>query len=71
MATPSIDFSHLTVSERIQLVEEIWDSISSSPEVLELTEAQREELERRLAEHRENPDSAIPWEEVRKDLMSR
>ena len=71
MPTPSIDYTHLTVSERIQLVEEIWDSISTSPEVLELTDAQREELERRLAEHRENPDSAIPWEEVRKDLMSR
>ncbi len=71
MATPSVDYSHLSIAERIQLVEEIWDSIAATPEALELTDAQRAELDRRLAEHREDPESAIPWEEVRRDLMSR
>jgi putative addiction module component (TIGR02574 family) len=71
MATPSIDYSHLSISERIRLVQEIWDSIAEHPEALELTDAQRAELDRRLAQHRKDPESAIPWEEVRRDLMSR
>ena len=54
----------LSIPERIQLVEDIWDSIAASPEPLELTKAQEEELDRRLKELDANPGSAIPWEEV-------
>ncbi|MCE8014345.1 addiction module protein [Billgrantia desiderata] len=38
----------LPIEERIQLVEEIWDSIAADQECLSLTDAQREELDRRL-----------------------
>jgi putative addiction module component (TIGR02574 family) len=41
----------LPVEERMRLVEAIWDSISAAPELLPLTEWQREELDRRLAEY--------------------
>lgn len=71
MAKPVLDFSHLTVAERIQLVEDIWDSIAEAPETLELTPAQRAELDRRLEEHRQSPGSAIPWEQVRTELFKR
>ena len=71
MATPSIDFSHLTVSERIQLVEDIWDSIAECPEALALTEAQREELDRRLDAHEREPDAGSPWPVVREETQSR
>jgi len=60
----------LSIEERIQLVEAIWDSIADNPETLPLTDAQREELDRRLAEHRRNPQAARPWPEVR-DSLSR
>jgi putative addiction module component (TIGR02574 family) len=69
MANPRVDFSHLTVAERIQLVEDLWDSIADAPEVLELTDAQREELDRRLAAHRADPSSSIPWETLRRELL--
>ena len=71
MAKPALDFNHLTVAERIQLAEDLWDSIADAPEALELTDAQRAELDRRLAEHRKDPDSAILWEQVRADLFKR
>ena len=71
MPKPAIDFSHLTVAERIQLAEDLWDSVGGAPETLHLTDAQRAELYRRLAEHRQHPESAIPWEQVRADLFKR
>jgi len=72
MGTISVsDLLHLSVAERLQLVEDLWDSIAAQPEALELTEAQKEELDLRLAEHRANPDSAIPWNEFRAELRER
>ena len=68
MVKPHPDFGDLTVAERIQLAEDLWDSVREAPEVLELTEAQRAELDRRLATHRADPDSAIPWAVLREEL---
>lgn len=52
----------LPISERIGLVGTVWDSIS--PDVLPLTAAQREELDRRIAEFEADPDSGATLEEV-------
>ena len=71
MTEPAIDFRNLSIAERIQLVEDIWDSIAAETDALPLTEEQRAELDSRLKEHRRNPDSAIPWEQVRDDLYKR
>ena len=65
------DILALTIPERVQLVEDIWDSIAEAPETLELTPAQRAELDRRLEEHRQSPGTAIPWEQVRAELFKR
>lgn len=58
----------LSVAERIQLVEDIWDSISASPEMLPVTAAQKKELDRRLADYRANPTAGRSWEEIRDSL---
>ncbi len=58
----------LSVAERIELVEAIWDSIAASPETLPVTPAQKRELDRRLAEHRANPEAGRTWEEIRDSL---
>jgi len=62
----------LTAAERLELVEELWDSIATETErdadVLPPTEAQKEELDRRVAAHRADPSRVVPWEEVRKEL---
>ncbi len=50
----------LSIAERIALVQAIWDSIAGEVESLPLAEAQRQEIDRRLAAHRANPQAAIP-----------
>ncbi|OFW40192.1 MAG: addiction module protein [Acidobacteria bacterium RIFCSPLOWO2_12_FULL_60_22] len=62
------DILKLPIEERIELVEAIWDSIAASPESLPVTEAQKRELDRRLAEHRATPQSGKRWEEIRDSL---
>lgn len=69
MTESRLDFAHLTVAERIQLVEDLWDSIADAPEVFELTDAQRAELDRRLEAHRRNPDDVISWDSLRRELL--
>lgn len=67
----SLGLDRLTVTERIQLVQELWDSLASSAEQLPLTEGQRQELERRLAALQANPDNVIPWEKVEARALAR
>ncbi|HLM68257.1 MAG TPA: addiction module protein [Longimicrobium sp.] len=59
----------LSVSERIQLVEDIWDSIAADPGTLPLTEEQRAELDERIDEAEANPGQGRPWSEVRDRLL--
>jgi putative addiction module component (TIGR02574 family) len=58
----------LSVEERIQLVEAIWDSIAEHPDALPVTDAQRRELDRRLADHLREPQATRPWSQVRDSL---
>jgi putative addiction module component (TIGR02574 family) len=54
----------LPVQERVRLVEAIWDSISAVPEALALTDWQKAELDRRLAELEADPKAGSTLEEV-------
>lgn len=66
------DYRKLSVAERIQLVEDIWDSIAAeNPEAMELTAAQCEEAQRRLRDDEADPATAVPWEQVRSELFKR
>jgi len=58
----------LSVAERIQIVEDIWDSISESPDSLELSEAEKAELDKRLESYQKNPNEGIEWEALKKNL---
>lgn len=70
MNTAAINYRALPISERIELVEDIWDSIAEETSATaQLTPEQRVELHRRLAEHRADPSSSIPWEQVRATLF--
>ena len=61
----------LSVSERVELIENIWDSIADQPEEIHLTDAQRLELDCRLEAWRDNPHSGSSWETVRERLLNR
>jgi len=68
MGEPAFDFSELSVPERIQLVEDLWDSVAAESPFLPLTPEEIAELERRLDEMERNPDAGIPWEQVKADI---
>jgi len=65
-----IDIATLSQEERLRLLEQLWDSLSATPEAIPLTDAQREELDRRLDElDREGP-TGIPADDVLNRLRS-
>jgi putative addiction module component (TIGR02574 family) len=70
MSKIDFDFSKLSITQRIELAEELWDSIPESAEI-PLTEAQSAELDRRLADLDQHPDAGEPWEIVRARLYAR
>lgn len=70
--TLAAELLRLSPAERIQLAEDLWDSVATHPESLpSLSDDQRKEIERRLNEHTRNPDSALTWEDVRARLWAR
>ncbi len=71
MADPAIDYTKLSVPERLQLVEDIWDSIAREANPLPLAEADVAELDRRSCAHRDDRNTAIPAEDVIKELYDR
>ena len=64
MSHPKFDFSELTPDERIQLAEDLWDSLDDRPEILPLTEAQAREIDRRLSAYLRDGDPGQPWDAV-------
>jgi len=68
LAKDNID--SLSISERIQLVEDIWDSIAAEPDTLPLSAEQRQELDRRLKAYQQNPEQGSRWENVRERITA-
>ena len=68
MNTQVAEIFELSVAERIQIVEDIWDSIGNAPEELVLSEAEKLELDKRIESYRQNPDEGIEWETLKKNL---
>ncbi len=71
MNTQLSEILQLSVAERIQLVEDIWDSIATVPEAISLTEEQAAELERRLEAYQANPSEGIAWNDLKDKLRRR
>lgn len=67
----SLGIDKLTVDQRVELAHAILESIAAETEQFQLTEAQKQEIDRRLAEHAANPGSAIPWEQVKAEALAR
>jgi putative addiction module component (TIGR02574 family) len=67
----SLGIDQLSVAQRILLVEEIWDSIADQETDIPLTDAQRQDLERRLANYEANPKAGSSWQEVKARLQQR
>jgi putative addiction module component (TIGR02574 family) len=66
------DFSQLLElppSERLQLVEAIWDSLVEVPDAVPIDDDLREELDRRLTAYYADPSTARPWADIRGELL--
>jgi len=59
----------LTVAERLQLIEEIWNSISDDESEIALTSAQQEEIERRLASYTDIKNQGKSWQEIKQKFV--
>jgi putative addiction module component (TIGR02574 family) len=66
----ALGIDQLSVAQRILLVEEIWDSIAPEETAIPLTEAQRQDLQRRLTAYEANPKAGSTWEEVKERLRA-
>ena len=67
----SLGIERLGIEERLTLVEELWDSIAADSSAVPLTETQRTELDRRIAEHEAKPNDVVPWEEIKTSITER
>ncbi len=61
----------LPIAERLRLVEAIWDSIAEHPDALPLSDAEREELDRRWTDYLKNPTAGASWSEVKARIIKR
>ena len=70
-SSPLTELLKLPAGDRAEIAMALWESLTDAePEgELELSDADREELDRRWAEHLKNPNSAVPWTEVRSKLI--
>lgn len=64
------DIKKLSVAERILIIEDIWDIISTSGEELPITDEQKKELDIRLEAYKKNPNEGKSWKEVRDNIRS-
>ncbi|HKJ22738.1 MAG TPA: addiction module protein [Gammaproteobacteria bacterium] len=60
-----MNLQELSASEKILLAEELWDSVASDERLFPITEEQKEELDRRLANYSLDPEAGDFWENVR------
>lgn len=62
--TPNETFEGLSTAERILYLQDLWDRIAAEPEQVDVTPAQREELDRRLEDQAASPNAGAPWSDV-------
>lgn len=71
MRSDTISIFDLSPTEKLQLVEDLWDDLAASPEAVPVQDWQIEELTRRKANLTKNPSSGLSWEEVKRRVRRR
>jgi len=66
----AVDLLALSIPERIQLVEDIWDTIAFETDSVELTEEDKKIIDERLDAYHKNPALGSPWEDVYKRIAA-
>ena len=68
MNTSVAEILELSVSDRLQIVGDIWDSIAADSKSLEISDELRYELDRRLEAYDSDPKAGVTWDELDKRL---
>ncbi len=71
VSVKTLGIDRLGIDERLALVDEIWASVCADAAKFPLTEAQRAELDRRVADDNAFPDDVVPWAEVKASIRAR
>ena len=71
MSSSGESFFELSLSEKLQLVEDLSDDIASAPEDVPVHDWQKEELARRKQNRLSTPGSALSWQEIQRRVRSR
>ena len=60
---------NLSAAEKAELLDEVWESLEA--DAASLTDAQRAELDHRIARHEQNPSDVLPWEQIKSRLFQK
>ncbi len=71
VSVKTLGIDRLGIDERLALVDEIWASICADAAKFPLSDAQRAELNRRVADDNAYPDDLAPWAEVKASIRAR
>ena len=61
-------FEGLSIDERIEYIQSLWDQVSADPTGVPIPEWHQEVLHQRIRDQRDNPDTGEPWSTVRERL---
>jgi putative addiction module component (TIGR02574 family) len=64
------ELTSLPVTDRLRVVESLWDSIDAEAPV-SVSPEQRAEIERRIQSHETNPGELLTWDDVLDQLRDR
>jgi putative addiction module component (TIGR02574 family) len=67
----TISIFDLSPSEKLQLVEDLWDDLAATPEAIPVRDWHKEELARRKANLMQHPASGLTWEDIQRRVRGR
>lgn len=65
------ELKSLSVAERLQIVEDLWDSIALDNQEIPIPQSQVDELRRRREAYLKNPSGGISWNELKAGIQGR
>jgi len=66
---PPEKLRELSVTERMELIEDVWASLSDKPEAVVVPDWHQQLLDERIAAHERDPGAAKPWDDVKADIL--
>lgn len=63
------ELQRLPVSDRLRLIEDVWDSLADAPETVAVPDWHRGELDKRIAAHEQAPAATSPWTDVKAKIV--